>query len=73
MFGLACPMFLGSVTFYFYVKIKLKPKEDGELDDYYYEFEGQHPDLAKYYRMHSLAMTLVVVSMLMMFVAVVPF
>lgn len=68
---IGCPMFALSMTYYIYVKIKQKPKED--LDDYYYEFENQHPDLDKYYRKTTIAFTIAIISMLMVFLAVIPF
>ena len=45
---ISCPMFLLSLAAHFYVKIKLRPGKDSGIDDYYHEFEHQHPDMMRY-------------------------
>jgi len=45
---IAGPLFLISLAGYLYVQLRLRPKDDSDLDDYYYEFEDQHPRFAKY-------------------------
>ncbi len=72
IFVISCITFLVSASVYIYAKMKLKPK-DNKLDDYYYEFEGKHPDVAKYYRITSISFSAAVISMLLMFVALLPF
>ena len=39
-----------SVAAHVYVRVRLRPQDDSELDDYYYEFEDQHPGYARYTR-----------------------
>jgi hypothetical protein len=65
----AGPLFVISLIAYIYVKLRLRPKEDSDLDDYYYEFEDQHPGLAKYTKWSSITFTAVVISMLLLFIA----
>ncbi len=42
-------LFLASLAAHVYVRVRLRPS-DSELDDYYYEFEDQHPEYARYTR-----------------------
>jgi hypothetical protein len=62
-------LFLISSAGYFYVKLRLKPKEDSDLDDYYYEFEDQHPALAKYIKWSKITFTGIVIAALLLFIA----
>ncbi len=70
LYIIAGPLFLISFAGYLYVKLTLKPKEDSDLDDYYYEFEDQHPALAKYTKWSKITFTAVVVSVLLLFIAI---
>jgi hypothetical protein len=64
-------LFLISSAGYFYVKLRLRPKEDSDLDDYYYEFEDQHPALAKYIKWSKITFTGLVIAALLLFIALV--
>lgn len=68
---IAAPLFVISVAAYIYVKVHLNPKESSDLDDYYYEFEDQHPDFAKYTKWSRITFAAVVISMLLLLIAVV--
>ena len=68
---IGCPLFLISVAGYFYIKIKLRPDEH-DLDDFYHEFEDQRADLARYERWSSITLTTAIISMLMVFLAMIP-
>ena len=59
-------LFLVSLVGHFYVKIKLRPGFDSNLDDHYHEFEDSHPELARYEKWSHITLTGVVVSMLLM-------
>ena len=48
LYIIACLMFLISIAGYIFVRLRLRPKDDSDLDDYYHEFEEQHPGYAKY-------------------------
>ncbi len=66
---IAAPLFVISLAAHIYVKLRLRPKEGSDLDDYYYEFEDQHPGFAKYTKWSKITFTAVVISMLLIFVA----
>lgn len=66
---IAGPMFLVSIAGYIYVRVKLSPKEDSGLDDYYHEFEDQHPGLARYTKWSNITLTAAIISALLLFVA----
>jgi hypothetical protein len=44
---------------------------DPDLDDYYHEFEDQHPDYAAYLKWSKLTFTAVIISMLLLLIAIV--
>ena len=67
----AGPLFLISFAAYLYVKIRLRPGDDSDLDDYYYEFEDQHPDFAKYTKWSRITFTTAVIAALLLFIAAV--
>ena len=66
---IAGPLFVTSLIAHIYVKLRLRPKEGSDLDDYYYEFEDQHPGFAKYTKWSNITFTAVVISMLLLFIA----
>jgi len=41
---------LVSLVGHLYVRVSLRPRDGSDLDDYYYEFEDQHPAYARYTR-----------------------
>jgi len=41
-------LFVVSMIAHIYVRLYLRPKNDSELDDYYYELEDLHPGYARY-------------------------
>jgi hypothetical protein len=66
---IAGPLFVISLAAHIYVKLHLNPKEGSDLDDYYYEFEDQHPGFAKYIKWSKITFTAVVVSMILLLIA----
>jgi len=68
---IAGPLFVISLIAHIYVKLRLRPKEGSDLDDYYYEFEDQHPGFAKYTKWSNITFTAAVISMLLLFIAAV--
>ena len=48
LYIIAGGLLIVSVIAHIYVRIRLRPG-DSDLDDYYYEFEDQHPEVARYY------------------------
>ncbi|MFC1794497.1 hypothetical protein ACFL3Q_13015 [Planctomycetota bacterium] len=72
LYIIACPLFLISMAAHFYVKLRLRPKEDPDSqDDYYYEFEDQQPDVARYIKWSRITFTAAVISVLLLFIAIV--
>jgi hypothetical protein len=67
---IAAPLFLISLAGHIYVRLRLRPREDWDLDDYYYEFEDQHVGFAKYTKWSKITFTAVIISMLLIFVAI---
>ena len=65
------PLFLISIAAHFYVKIRLRPKENSDLEDYYYEFEEQHPDYANYLKWSRITFVAAAVGALLLFIAAV--
>lgn len=58
----SAPLFLVSVLAHIFVKIKMRP--DSDLDEYYHEFEDQHPQLAKYQKWSQITMAGAVIGAL---------
>jgi hypothetical protein len=72
LYIIAGPLFLISIAAHFYVKLRLRPKEDPDSeDDYYYEFEDQQPDVARYNKWSRITFAAATVSVLLLFVAVI--
>jgi hypothetical protein len=64
------PSFLISFLGYLYITFKLRSLYDDDLDDYYYELEDKHPGLAKFNKLSKIALTVSIVSALLLFTAV---
>jgi hypothetical protein len=71
LFIIASPLFLISIAAHFYVKIRLRPKEGSDLEDYYYEFEDQHPAYANYIKWSRITFIGAVAGALLLFIAAV--
>ena len=68
---IAGPLFLVSITAHIYVKLRLRPKDDSDFDDYYHEFEDSHPGFARYTKWSKITFTVAAVSVLLLFLAAV--
>jgi hypothetical protein len=71
LYIIAGPLFLISLAGYLYVKLRLKPKDGSDLDDYYYEFEDQHPAFARYIKWSKITFTAAVIAALLLFLTLV--
>jgi hypothetical protein len=71
LYIIAGPLFLISMAAHFYVKLRLRPKYDSDLDDYYYEFEDQHPALAKYTKWSKITFAGAAIAALLLLLAAV--
>ncbi|MHC4541628.1 MAG: hypothetical protein ACYS74_17905 [Planctomycetota bacterium] len=68
LYIIAGPLFLISIAAHLYVKLRLRPKEDPDSQDYYYEFE---PGVARYARWSKVTFAAAAVGVLLLFVATV--
>jgi len=68
LYIVAGPLFLISIAAHFYVKFRLRPKDD---EGYYYEFEDQQPDVARYALWSKITFAAAAVGVLLLFVATV--
>lgn len=71
LYIIAGPLFLISIGAHFYVKLRLRPKEGSDEDDYYYEFEDQQPDVARYNKWSRITFAAAAVGVLLFFIAAV--
>jgi len=72
LYIIAGPLFLISIAAHFYVKLRLRPREDPDSqDDYYYEFEDRQPDVARYNKWSRITFTAAAVGVLLLFIAAV--
>jgi hypothetical protein len=60
-------LFLASAAAHLYVRLRLRPREDSDLDDYYHEFEDQHPEYARYTRWLQITLGGAILGILMTF------
>jgi hypothetical protein len=71
LYIIAGPLFLISMAAHAYVKLRLRPRADTDLDDTYYEFEDQHPAYARYSKWSRITLAGAAVAMLLLFIAAV--
>jgi hypothetical protein len=63
-------LFLFSVAAHFYVRLRLRPK-DNDSEEVYYEFEEQQPDVARYEKWSRITFAATAVGVLLLFIAVI--
>jgi hypothetical protein len=71
LYIVAGPFFLISIVAHFYVRLRLRPREDPDSEDYYYEFEDQQPEVARYARWSRITFAAATVGVLLLFIATV--
>ncbi len=64
-------LFLLSLVAHLYVRVHLRPRGKSDLDDYYCEFEDQHPQYARYTRWLQISLGGAAVGMLLLFLGVI--
>ena len=64
-------LFTGSLAAHVYTRIWLRPSEDSDLEDYYHEFEDEHPEYARYSQWLSVTMAGATLGVLLLFLGVV--
>lgn len=62
-------LFLVSVVAHVIVRRRMRPSFDSDLDDYYYEFEEEHPGYARYLKWSRITFAVAIIATLMLFVA----
>ena len=62
---------VGSLAAHLYARVRLRPRDDSDLDDYYHEFEDQHPEYARYTTWLNVTLAGAAAGMLLMFVALI--
>ena len=68
---IAGPLFLIAICGDVVVNVRLRPKDGSDLDDYYHEFEEQHPVYARYLKWSRITFTAAVVAALLLFLALI--
>ncbi|MBA7474146.1 hypothetical protein ES707_09494 [subsurface metagenome] len=71
LYIIAGPLFLISIAAHLYVKLRLRPKENSGLEDYYYEFEDQQPDFERYEKWSRITFIAAAAGALLLFIAAV--
>ncbi|MDD5133789.1 MAG: hypothetical protein PHP01_00070 [Phycisphaerae bacterium] len=64
-------LFIISVAAHIYVKLKLRPPNESDFDDIYWEFEDTHPGFARYNKASQITFTAAVIGALMLFLSLV--
>jgi len=62
-------VFIVSTAAHLCVKIKLRPKQDSDLDEIYWEFEESDPQLARYNKLSQITFAGIVIGTLLLFLA----
>ena len=71
LYIIAGPLFLISIAAHLYVKLRLRPKENSGLEDYYHEFEDQQPDFVRYEQWSRITFIAAAIGALLLFIAAV--
>jgi len=61
--------FLGGGVAHLVVRLTLRPRPGGDLDDIYYEFEDRHPGYRRYDRACRITFVIAALGALLLFVA----
>lgn len=67
---IACSMFIVSLAGWIFVRIRLRPKNDSDLDDYHYEFEEQHPEYARYLKWSRITFICAIIAALILLLTI---
>lgn len=58
---------VAAIAAHIIVRLYMRPKAGSDFDDYYYEFEDQHPGYARYQKWSHYTFTIAIVSALIFF------
>ena len=70
LYIVGCTLFLISSAAHLFVRLRLNPKDDPELEDYYHEFEHHHPGYARYTKWLQITLTAAIIGALLFFTAI---
>lgn len=62
-------LFLFSAAAHIYVKLRLRPKDE-DLEEIYYEFEDQQPEVIRYEKWSRITLTTAIIGILLLFIVV---
>jgi hypothetical protein len=63
-------LFIFGLCAHIWVKIKLRPGERSSLENFHWEFEERHPDLARYNKWSQLTFTAAALGALLVFAGI---
>jgi hypothetical protein len=69
LYIIAGPLFLISIAAHLYVRLRLRPKDDQDQEDYYDEFEDEQPDVARYLKWSRITFVAATIAVLLLFAA----
>ena len=64
-------LFIVSIIAHIYVKLKLRPKQNSDFDEIYWEFEDTHPGFSRYDKLSQITFTGMVLGTIILLVAVI--
>jgi hypothetical protein len=64
-------LFIVSTAAHIYVKLKLRPKQDSDFDEIYWEFEDTDPGFSRYDKLSQITFTGMVFGTIVLLVAVI--
>jgi hypothetical protein len=64
-------LFLAATAAHLYVRVRLRPGRDSDLDHYYHEFEDQHPGYARYNTWLQITLGAASLGILLLFLGIV--
>ncbi len=67
---IAGPVFIAAIIARLWVWVRMRPKQDSDLDEYYHEFEDQHPDYIRYVKWSRITYIAAIISALLLFLAI---
>lgn len=71
LYIIAGPLFIISFAAYLYVQFRMRPKPGSDWEDYYHEFEDQHPEVARYNKWSRITFAGLALAVLLLFIALV--
>lgn len=71
LYSIGLLSFLAAIAIFIYMRLAFRDKHNWDTDDYYYEFEEQHPQYAAYLRWSHILKATITIGMLFTFLAIV--